>query len=79
MEIEFELKIMKIDEGLQEKIQTMLQEGWQVSPGHHAVAIYPVQRAKSTQAPQGLMGAASTLGIDETKIKILRDGKLIDG
>jgi hypothetical protein len=74
-DVEFDLRIIEINEQLQENIQRMLSEGWSLTPGHKAVAIYPVQRIK--QQPLGVLGVTSTMGIDESKISILRDGKIV--
>jgi hypothetical protein len=77
MEIEYTTKVFVVDEAtLQNNIKQMLDEGWAVIPGAQAVAVFPVQRIKQALADIGGVGGMS---IDESKIKILRNGQLIDG
>jgi len=79
MDIEFSVRTIEIDEHLQDKIQQMLKEGWTLVSGTKPVAIYHLQRIKQVSAAQGFMGAAGQggVGVDETQVFILRDGKLL--
>lgn len=79
MDIEFTVRVIDIDEHLQDKIQEMLKEGWSLVSGTKPVAIYHLQRIKQISAAQGLMGAAGQggVGVDESQVFILRNGKLL--
>lgn len=77
MEIEFQTKVIEITENLQAEIEAFVRDGWSLIPGLKPVAIYPVQRLK--HRPQAPVGLTATITIDESKVQILRDGKLIDG
>jgi len=76
-DIEIAQKIVEIDEHMNENLARMAAEGWQPIPGMKGVAIYPVQRIRAP-AQDGQAGLA-VISVDETKIKILRNGQLIDG
>ena len=81
MEVEHDTKVFRLDLSLQGNLEAMAAEGWMLVPGIVPVGVYHVVRLKGVQpGPQPLAAAApvARLAIDETKIKILRDGKLID-
>lgn len=76
MDVEFTVKVLEIDEQLQDKIQAMLAEGWQLVSGTKPVAIYHVQRMKAAAALLAVAGMGG-VKIDESKIHVLRKGWLI--
>lgn len=75
MEVEHDIKVLPVNDKLQAEIEKLAKEGWTLVPGVQPVAIYHVVRAKQQHisAPAGL----GALHIDESKIGILRDGKLL--
>jgi hypothetical protein len=79
MDVEFTVKTLEIDEHLQDKINEMLAEGWQLVSGTKPVAVYHVQRMKNMPRAQGLLAAGGFGGvkINEDEIFILRNGKLL--
>jgi len=78
MDIEFAVKTIEVDEHLEQNIKAMLAEGWQLVSGTKPVAIYHVQRARQAAAQSfGFMGAQGGIALDESKVFILRNGKLL--
>jgi hypothetical protein len=73
MEIEHEIKVIPVDDNLPTEVSKMVADGWQIVPGVKPVAIYHVVRVKK----QPDLGGMGELKIDESKIHILRDGKLV--
>lgn len=75
MEIEHATRMFPVNEKLSAELEQLKNEGWTLAPGVEPVAIYHVVRAKQqhVSAPAGL----GNLHIDESKIGILRDGKLL--
>ena len=78
MEIEHTVKMFALDQTLEQSIKDMSAEGWMMVPGIIPVGIYHVVRMKGMQPDTGHKPVAK-MTIDETKIKILRNGQLIDG
>jgi hypothetical protein len=75
-EFEFDTKTIPLDEKLHDTLEELQREGWQVVPGTVPVVVYSLTRPKSSAKT---FGAHGTLGIDDTKVFILRDGELIPG
>lgn len=75
MEVEHDIKVIPVNDKLGPELEKLQREGWTLVPGIMPVAIYHVVRAKQqhVSAPAGF----GTLHIDESKIGILRDGKLL--
>lgn len=75
MEVEHATRMFPVNEKLSAELEQLQKEGWSLAPGIEAVAIYHVVRVKQQHVskPAGL----GTLHIDESKIGILRDGKLL--
>lgn len=83
MEIEHSVKVFQLDDQLENNLRAMAAEGYMLIPGIVPVAIYHTVRVKGL-APQAgeAPGAAmpiARVSIDDTKVKILRNGELIDG
>lgn len=76
MDYEHETKVIPIDEALPEQLKAMQADGWVVLPGSVPVAVYHVLRPKNRPKTADI-GAAGGLAIDETKVQILRNGKLL--
>lgn len=81
MEVEHSVKVFSLDSDLENNIKSMTAEGWLLLPGITPVAIYHVVRMKGMVSPPQDDGNIPLvkIAIDETKVKILRDGQLIDG
>ena len=78
-EFETMMKVIEITENIQNDLKAMEAEGWVLMPGFKGIALFPVHRLKTAQQPSQSPLGIATIAIDESKIKILRDGKLIDG
>lgn len=82
MEVEHNVKVFPLDADLESNIKNMTAEGWLLLPGISPVAIYHVVRMKGVvPQPQGdnTPPPVVKVNIDDSKVKIIRDGKLIDG
>lgn len=81
MEVEHTVRVFPLDQALEGNIQGMTSEGWIMVPGITPIVVYHVVRMKGvTAAPEdGAHKPIAKLNIDDTKVHILRDGKLIDG
>jgi hypothetical protein len=77
MDYEYETRVMAFDENLQAEIKKMEAAGWQVNPSAQSLVIMHVQRPQPQQAAG--FGGFGSLGIDESKVHIMRDGKIVDG
>ena len=74
-EVEHTVKTLQITPNLQAEIHALEAEGWQLVPGVLPVIVYHLVRQKN--APAVVQGALGQIKVDETKVHILRDGKLI--
>ena len=72
MAVEKAVREIPIDDNLPAAVQQLAAEGWMVDPEHPPKAGYNVYRV--TNEPGGMEGK---LIIDDSKIGILRDGKII--
>ena len=75
-DIEHDIKVIPIDANLQSTIKQLEGEGWELIPGVVPVAIYHLARNKD-QLPKA-MGGHGTLGIDDTKVHVLRNGQVVN-
>jgi hypothetical protein len=75
-DIEHDVKVIPIDANLQTTIKKLESEGWELIPGVVPVAIYHLARNKD-QPPKSLGGEGS-LGIDDTKVHVLRNGQIVN-
>ena len=75
-EVEHAVKVLPIDNELQQEVKKLEGEGWELMPGVLPVAVYHVVRVKNK--PQFAQSAQGTMGLDDSKVSILRDGKLVN-
>lgn len=68
-EIENKTLTLEIDENLQAKVQTLIDEGWQLAPGFKPVAVYQLIRLKPAEPPPH--GALGIMQIDDSKIIVI--------
>lgn len=73
MEVEHDVIVLPLNDKLQAEIDKRAKDGWMLVPGVQPVAIYHVVRPKPATVPMG----RGTMTIDDSKIGILRDGKLV--
>lgn len=76
MEIEHAVKTFAMDADFEANVRKMGEEGFMLMPGIPPVVVYHVVRPKGQKAPEG---ATAKVHIDDSKVKILRNGELIDG
>jgi hypothetical protein len=74
-EVEHAVKVLSIDNNLQDEVKRLESEGWELMPGILPVAVYHVVRIKNK--PQFAQAAEGTMGIDDSKVLIIRDGKVV--
>lgn len=79
MEVEHSVKVFQLGPELESSIHAMTAEGWMLLPGVTPVAIYHVVRMKGAVPKDDGSKPIARIAIDETKVKILRDGQLVDG
>ena len=75
-DIEHDVKVIPIDDNLQATVKKLEGEGWNLMPGVLPVAVYHVVRMKGK--PLMAQSAIGTLGVDDAKVHVLRDGKLVN-
>lgn len=75
MEVEHATRMFPVNEKLAAELEQLQKEGWTLAPGVEPVAIYHVVRPK--QQPMTQPAGLGAMHIDEGKIGILRDGKLL--
>jgi hypothetical protein len=76
MQLEYAEFHIPIDDNQREALDQKAREGWQPVPGETPYAVWKMCRPVQQPASEGI--GFGTLHIDESKIFILRDGKLID-
>ncbi len=76
IEIEHDVKVIPIDADLQKEIEKFVADGWELMSGVVPVAIYHVVRAKDRSKALSA-GGIGHMAIDESKVMILRDGKIV--
>ena len=77
-EIEHTVKVLELDDGFQEQVKALEAQGWQRVPGVLPVAVYHLIRVKQVESHANQAGALGVLKIDDSKIGVLRDGKLVN-
>jgi hypothetical protein len=80
--VEFSLRILPLNDTLPQELEKLAAEGWQPVPNLAAAATYVmfrdvVQQAAATQAEPEVSGLGK-LTIDETKVHIYRNGRLVE-
>jgi len=71
--LEFRTAVLELDDKFQERVNNLQQDGWMIMPGTQPVAFYQLCRQLERPAAAGF----ATLQIDESKIGILRNGKMV--
>lgn len=71
------VRMIEINDDLPGKIEALRAEGWELIAGIPPVAIYHVVRKKIVQPSDE--GAQLTMAIDDAKIGVIRNGKLVFG
>lgn len=74
-EVEFAVKTLKIDDALPAEIEALKAAGWELIPGVIPVAVYHVVRKIIRQEDAADMQLR--MQIDDSKIGILRNGKMV--
>ena len=74
-EVEHLVKMLTIDQNIAEELKKLQDEGWRDLPGVPGVIVYHLVRQKSQPVTAG--AGVGKLQIDDSKIMILRDGKLV--
>ena len=72
MDYEHGVKMIPIDPNLPQEVENLIKEGWQLTPNIMPVAIYHIISPR-VSAPDFQV----KLAIDDSKIGILRNGKII--
>jgi hypothetical protein len=79
MDVEHSVRVFQLGPNLEAELQAMTAEGWILSPGATPVAIYHVVRLKGAIQQGNGNTPVARIAIDDSKVKILRDGQLVDG
>lgn len=72
MDIEYDVKVVPINNEHRETLEKMQAEGWELMPGVMPVSIYHVIRNKNKPAPAQEAGAFGGIIIDDSKVQIIR-------
>jgi hypothetical protein len=75
MELEYHTEMIYLGEEGQRRVNQLVSEGWEIVPGTQPVAVYHLVRMKAAQA--AAVGGFGTMQIDESKIHIIRGGKVV--
>jgi hypothetical protein len=75
MDLEYETKMIPINEQFQDEVNKLVADRWEIAPGTKPVAIYHLVRIKTAQA--AAVGGFGTMQIDESKIHLIRGGKVV--
>jgi hypothetical protein len=76
LDLEYLTETIPINEQFQERVSALAADGWEVVPGTQPAAIYHLVRLKKIAQAAGIGGFGS-LAIDESKIHIIRGGKVV--
>lgn len=74
-EVEHAVKVLQIDNNLQQEVKQLEAEGWELVPGILPVAVYHLVRIKNK--PPFAQIAEGTMGVDDSKVLVIRDGKVV--
>lgn len=79
MQVEYSIQTIEIDEDYVTEMNKLKEAGWEQIPGFKPIAIFHlVRRIEEKPVPAvGGMGLGK-LVIDDTKIDIVRDGKVVN-
>lgn len=76
IEVEHDVKAIPLDANLQKEVERLAADGWELMPGVTPVGIYHIIRAKERDKALSA-GGVGRLTIDESKVFILRDDKVV--
>lgn len=79
MEIEHAVKVFPLGPTLEDDVRKMTAEGYMLIPGVVPVAVYHVVRIHAKPGENPPPKPMAKIQVDDTKVKILRNGELIDG
>lgn len=74
-EIEHVVRTFTVDDNLQAEIEKLQADGFQTIPGIPPVIVYHLMRQKSQ--PVAASAGLGKLSIDDSKVMIIRDGKMV--
>lgn len=75
MELEYNTVMIPITEQFQDEVKKLVDDKWEVLPGTKPVAIYHLVRVKEQKL--AAVGGFGSLKIDESKISVIRGGKVV--
>jgi len=75
LELEYRTVTLPMSDQLQGELDKLSAERWELVPGTQPVAVYHLVRAKVAQA--AAVGGFGTMQIDESKISVIRGGKVV--
>jgi hypothetical protein len=75
--LEFTLMMLPLDDGLQAKLDALTKQHYIQVPGTTPQVVYMLCRPASAETVSSHLGFGK-FGIDDTQVKILRDGKIIN-
>lgn len=71
------VKVLELDDSFKDRVKALEAEGWQQVPGVLPVAVYHLIRIKQ-EVQSNQVGGFGDLHIDDTKIHVVRDGKVVN-
>jgi len=74
--MEYKTVTLPIDQNWQQEVQKLIDDKWDIVPGTQPCSIHHLVRAKQ-QVPVAGVGGLGTMKIDESKISIIRGGKVV--
>lgn len=75
MELEYHTVMIAINEQFQDEVNKLVADRWEIVPGTQPMAVYHLVRVKTAQA--AAVGGFGTMQIDESKIHVIRGGKVV--
>lgn len=72
MEIEHDVKVIPIDENIDNEVTKLRGDGWELIPGIKPVAVYHLARIKKQPSQSGV----GRMVIDDSKVMIIPASKL---
>jgi hypothetical protein len=75
MELEYHTVTITLDDQGQNEIKKWVDDKWQIVPGTMPIGVYHLVRVKTEQA--AAVGGFGTMQIDESKIHVIRGGKVV--
>ena len=79
--LEFKVEVIELTspEELTTRLQQLAGSGWIMVPGTSPIAVYQLCRAAGMTSEQAMSGRpVARFNLDESKVHIMRDGKIVD-